>query len=366
MTTLRSHPTPSPLNILLVSTPVGPLGSGLGGGVELTLTNFAKALTHKHHRVTLVAPEGSESNFPLIKIAGTLQTSTQTAGRAAAIELPGSSVLANMWDYARQVHSEFDLVLNFAYDWLPFYLTPFFQRPVAHMVSMGSLTEAMDAVIANVATTFPQTVAFHSQAQAATFDFYRPSDRCPLIGNGLDLDHYQFNPKPAEHLGWVGRISPEKGLEDAVAAAQATQIPLKIWGVMQDSAYWDEIRHTYPTAPIHYAGFLETAELQQELGTCRALVMTPKWVEAFGNVAIEALACGVPVITYSIGGPAEIVETGQTGWQVEPNSVEGLVAAIAQIDRLDRRVCRQQAESTYSLVALGDRLEHWFYRILTC
>lgn len=365
MTTLRSHPTPAPLKILLLSTPVGPLGSGLGGGVELTLTNFAKALTHKHHRVTLVAPAGSESDFPWVKIAGALQTSTQTAGRAAAIELPGSSVLANMWDYARQVHREFDLVLNFAYDWLPFYLTPFFQRPVAHMVSMGSLTDAMDAVIANVATTFPQTVAFHSQAQAATFDFYRPSDRYPLIGNGLDLAHYQFNPDPAKHLGWVGRISPEKGLEDAVAAAQATQIPLKIWGVMQDSAYWDEIRQAYPTAPIHYAGFLETADLQRELGTCRALVMTPKWVEAFGNVAIEALACGVPVITYRVGGPAEIVEPGKTGWLVEPNSVEGLVAAIAQIDRLDRWVCRQQAESTYSLAALGDRLEHWFSRILS-
>jgi UDP-glucose:tetrahydrobiopterin glucosyltransferase len=359
MTTPRS-----PLNILLLSTPVGPLGSGLGGGVELTLTNFAKALTRKQHRVTIVAPAASESDFPLVKIAGALQTSTQTAGREAAIALPPNAVLANMWGYARQVQGEYDLLLNFAYDWLPFYLTPFLQRPVAHMVSMGSLTEAMDRVIAGVAEAFPQTVAFHSQAQAATFDFYRPGDRCPVLGNGLDLEHYQFNPNPAEHLGWVGRISPEKGLEDAVAAAQATQIPLKIWGVMQDPAYWVQIQQTYPTAPIHYAGFLETAALQQQLGTCRALIMTPKWVEAFGNVAIEALACGVPVITYQMGGPAEIVEDGKTGWQVEPNSVDGLVAAIARIPALDRRVCRQRAEAKYSLAAIGDRLEHWFSTVL--
>jgi len=49
--------------------------------------------------------------------------------------------------------------------------------------------------------------------------------------------------------------------------------------------------------------------------------MTPRWMEAFGNVAIEALACGVPVIAYRRGGPAEIVQDGQTGFLVEPDSV---------------------------------------------
>ncbi len=356
MTTLRS-----PLKILFLSTSVGPLGSGLGGGVELTVVNLAKALTLKNHHMTIVAPAGSESVFPLVEIPGVLQTTAQTAGRTAAITLPGNSVLANMWDYARQVQSTYDLFLNFAYDWLPFYLTPFLQRPIAHLVSMGSLSDAMDAAIAQVADAFPHTVAVHSRAQADTFGF---GDRCRVMGNGFDLSQYQFNPTPADHLGWVGRISPEKGLEDAVAAAQITNIPLKIWGVMQDSAYWDHICRTYPTAPIHYAGFLETTDLQQALGTCRALLMTPHWIEAFGNVAIEALACGVPVIAYRRGGPAEIVQDGKTGWLVAPDNVSELVAAIANIHSIDRAVCRQQAEAEYSLAAMGDRLEHWFSQLL--
>jgi UDP-glucose:tetrahydrobiopterin glucosyltransferase len=62
--------------------------------------------------------------------------------------------------------------------------------------------------------------------------------------------------------------------------------------------------------------------------------MTPRWVEAFGNVAIEALACGVPVIAYRRGGAAEIITDGKTGFLVEPDSIEGLVAAIDRLDEI--------------------------------
>ncbi|WP_421658422.1 glycosyltransferase family 4 protein [Leptothermofonsia sp. ETS-13] len=350
-----------PLNILLLSTPVGPLGSGLGGGVELTIHNIAKALSQRGHGIKIVAPAGSIcASFPLVEIAGELQTTAQSEGRDALITLPPDPVLANMWDYAHQVQDEYDLLLNFAYDWLPFYLTPFFRCPIAHLVSMGSLTEAMDRIIGQVALQFPNTVAVHTQAQAETFPF---SERCRPIGNGLDLSLYQFCPEPADYLGWVGRIAPEKGLEDAVAAAQKTGMQLKIWGILQDAPYWHDICDQFPNAPVSYEGFLPTHQLQQELGKCRALIMTPRWVEAFGNVAMEAIACGVPVIAYRRGGPTEIIIDGKTGWLVEPDSVDGLVQAIARLDQIDRHACRQQAEADYSLAAMGDRLEQWFAEI---
>lgn len=135
--------------------------------------------------------------------------------------------------------------------------------------------------------------------------------------------------------------------------------------MLQDVPYWHDICDQYPDAPVTYEGFLPTVELQQELGKCRALLMTPRWVEAFGNVAIEALACGVPVIAYDRGGPAEIVQNGKTGWLVPPDRVKGLVEAIAKIDQLDRHTCREQAEQDYSLAAMGDRMEQWFATILT-
>ncbi|MDX2230506.1 MAG: glycosyltransferase family 4 protein [Leptolyngbyaceae cyanobacterium bins.349] len=350
------------LKLLFLSTSVGPLGSGLGGGVELTLKNMARSLAQCGHHITVVAPAGSMlDDFSVIEILGDLQMTAQSEGRDAWITMPGNSVLAQMWDYARQVQDQYDLILNFAYDWLPFYLTPFFVHPVAHLVSMGSLTDAMDQVIGQVIQQFPHAIAVHSRAQAETFAF---GDQCHILGNGFDLSQYTFCPTADNVLGWVGRLAPEKGLEDAVVVAEKTGIPLKIWGVMQDVAYWQDICDQYPNAPVSYEGFLPTAELQQELGKCRALLMTPRWVEAFGNVAIEALACGVPVIAYDRGGPSEIVQPGQTGWLVSPDDVNGLVEAIAKLDQIDRAVCRQYVEAKYSLEAMGDRLEAWFSSIL--
>lgn len=353
---------PVPLSLLLISTPVGPLGSGIGGGVELTLLNTAQVLKERGYLIQVVAPQGSSlPGIDTVELEGQLQIPAQTQSRTTPITMPADSVLALMWDYGRQVQKKYDLIVNFAYDWLPFYLTAFFQTPIAHMVSMGSLSEAMDQVIGRVAMLFPGTIGVYTQTQAATFAF---ADQCVPLGSGLDLSLYKFCPEPGPALAWLGRIAPEKALEDAVAAAQATGTPLKILGKLQNLAYWQQIQQNYADAPIEYLGFLPTASMQAILGQCRALVVTSRWVEAFGNVVIEALACGVPVIAYRRGGPAEIVRDGETGYLVEPDSVPALIAAIERLDALDRHACRHQAEVEYSLQALGDRTEAWFQQIL--
>jgi UDP-glucose:tetrahydrobiopterin glucosyltransferase len=350
------------MKLLLLSTSVGPLSSGLGGGVELTLYNLAQELWQRDHEFKVVAPETSKlGTFPVIEIPGELQTTAQTQADTAPIIMPENSVLANMWDYARQVQTEYDLIFNIAYDWLPFYLTPFFNRPIAHFISMGSMTRAIDEIMGKVAVQFPGTIAVYTQTQAHTFPF---GDRCRCVGSGIDLSLYQFCAEPEPCLAWLGRIAPEKALEDAVAAAQITGMKLKIMGKIQDESYWQQILANYPNAPLEYLGFLSTTQMQQELRQCRALLMTARWIEAFGNVAIEALACGVPVISYRRGGPAEIVEDGKTGFLVEPDSVTGLVAAIKRLDEIDRSSCRTQAETEYSLKAWGDRMERWFGDLL--
>lgn len=326
----------------------------------MSLHNIAQEMLQRGHTIQIVAPQGSiEADSPLVQVPGNLQTIAQSQERIAPITMPGNCVLANMWDYARQVQANYDLIVNFAYDWLPFYLTPFFTTPIAHFVSMGSLYEAMDQIVEQVAAQFPGTVGFYTPSQAATFALDR---QCPCLSSGIDLSLYQFCHYPAPYLAWMGRIALEKGLEDALQAAKIAKIPLKIMGKIQDESYWQQCQNH--SDAFEYLGFLPTVQLQQELRQCRALLMTPRWVEAFGNVAIEALACGVPVIAYRRGGPSEIVQDGKTGFLVEPDSVTGLVEAIARLDDIDRYTCRQQAEAEYSLEALGDRFERWFWDIL--
>ncbi len=346
------------LKLLFLSTPVGPLGSGLGGGVELTLYNLAEEMQRRGHQVRVVAPTGSVlNNIQIVEIPGNLQIPAQTQSRDVPISLPSDSVLANIWEYAHTVAQEYDLLVNFAFDWLPFYLTRFFTTPIAHFISMGSLSDALDLVMTRVAKAKQGTFGVYTRSQAETFPF---ADACTILGSAVDLSVYDFCAQPDDYLGWVGRIAPEKGLEDAVAAAVKTGIPLKIWGKIQDQQYWEKINQDYPEGAREYCGFLPTRELQAQLRRCRALLMTPRWVEAFGNVAIEALACGVPVISYARGGPTEIIRHGKTGFLVTPDSVDGLVEAINNLDQIDRISCRQQAETEYSLPALGDRFEKWF------
>ncbi len=354
--------------ILIISTPVGPLGSGEGGGVELTLHSLVLGLTARGHQVEVLAPaESLHVGAVVHQIPGALQPSAHTADRDTLVTTPADGVLAAMCEWARVHQDEFDVILNLAYDWLPFYLTPFFvTTPLAHLVSMATLSDAMDDAIIRAAALRPRNVAMHSQAQADTFPML--SQLVPVIGSGVAVERYDMHIAADEprHLGFIGRISPEKGLDDVVAVAEATQLPLKVWGLMQDPSVWDAAIVAHPYAHVSYEGFLPTDELQAAIGGCAAIVMAPKWVEAFGNVAIEAMATGVPVISYRRGGPAEIIADGKTGFLVEPDDVDGLIAAVSRIDELDRVECRQRVEEQYSVPALAARVEQWLEAVIDC
>jgi UDP-glucose:tetrahydrobiopterin glucosyltransferase len=350
------------MRLLFISTPVGAFGSGIGGGVELTMQNVAKELMRRSHTVHLAACVGSQSEtIPLITIPGEVHSFAQNQSRTDPVSFPSNSVLANMWAYARAMQGSYDLIVNFAYDWLPFYLTPFFSTPIAHFVSMGSLLDSIDLAIAQVSHSHPGTLGVYTRTQTHTFEGLADFR---ILDSGIDIDAYDFCAEPGSQLAWVARISPEKGLEDAAAVSEETGLEINVLGKMQDEDYWKSVQKDYPQAKLNYLGFHSTDGLQTLMGKCQALLMTPKWIEAFGNVAIEALACGVPVISYARGGPVEIVRHGETGFLVEPDSIEGLCEAVESLPRISRYACRRQADTQYSLQALGDRFEQWFIDIL--
>jgi len=351
------------VKLLVVSTPLGPLGSGCGGGVEVTLAGLVSGLLARGHALTVLAAH--DSTLPpscaaaaLWTCGGTPQPSAQHQQRQAPITMPADGLLGHLW---RRVLLDgpaagFDAVLNLAYDWLPFWLTPTAPLPIFHLVSMGSVSEAMDQVIASLALWDQRRLAFHTATQAADFALPEPP---LLVGNGFDLGSYQLCAEPDPLLGWAGRIAPEKGLEDAAAAAAQLGLPLAVWGRQEDPAYAAAVEASVPAGTLQWRGFLPTAQLQAELGRCRALLNTPKWNEAYGNVLVEAMACGVPVVAYRRGGPGELVQSGVNGVLVEPDDIAALVAAVPAAANLDRRACRQWAEEHASLEALAARIEAW-------
>jgi UDP-glucose:tetrahydrobiopterin glucosyltransferase len=354
------------MRVLVVSTPVGALGSGRGGGVEVTAMGLVAGLLSRGHGVAVVAAAGSVltpscDGAELLVASGVEQPSWQHRPRSMPVEIPAGALLPRLWERALNERHRFDVVLNLAYDWLPFWMTPHVSIPIAHLVSMGSVAEAMDEVIEAVHRWRPERLAFHTATQAADFHLSVPPE---IVGNGFDPETYRFAPHPEAVLGWAGRIAPEKGLEDAALVAHRLGLPLRVWGLQEDGAYARAVEASVPPGTLEWRGFLPTTAFQAELGACQVFLNTPKWNEAFGNVVVEAMACGVPVAAYARGGPGELVREGSNGALAPADDREALEQAVKRAATVSREACRQWFEAHHSIAAFSSRLDRWLRKVV--
>tara|TARA_B100000965_G_scaffold34759_1_gene25693 strand:+ start:930 stop:2057 length:1128 start_codon:yes stop_codon:yes gene_type:complete len=349
------------LKLILVSTPIGSLGSGRGGGVELTIISLIKGLILLGHKIILVAPRGSKipfesDNLEIRLVDGVDQPSWQHQKKKDPVLIPSNSVLPKLWEAVLELENQSDAVINFAYDWLPLWLTKTKLIKIFHLISMGAESIVMKEIISEISQLFPYQLAFHTNIQAK--DYSLNIDPI-IIGNGFDKENYFFNDNKNGPLGWAGRIAPEKGLEDAVKIASDLGEKLLVWGLIEDKEYASKIENNFTKDIIEWKGFLPTSKFQEQLGKCRAFINTPKWNEAYGNVIVEAFACGVPVIAYDLGGPGELIEDGFNGFLVQPNDLKGMIKAIKSVSTIKRRNCRDWFEKNASNKVFAERVEDW-------
>ncbi len=354
------------MRIVLISTPIGFLGSGKGGGVELTLNSLVSGLISLGHSVEVVAPKNSnlyESNVKakLHFVEGEDQISWQHQNYNSPVSIPDNSLLAGMLEKGLNIAKHADILLNMSYDWLPIWMTLNLEIPIAHIISMGSESSVISNLISKVHAKYPNNFAFHSKIQANDYPFIKEPT---IIGNGFILDNYIFQDSVRGPLAWVGRVAPEKGLEDAVYVANELGEKLKVWGFIEDEMYASKIEKSFPQGAIDWMGFLPTDELQKELGKCRGLLNTPKWNEAYGNVIVEALACGVPVVAYKRGGPSEIIQHGQTGYLSNPDDKETLLYYTNIIEKINRKNCREWVEKNASADIFANKVVNWLNKII--
>ena len=351
------------LKIVLISTPIGFLGSGQGGGVELTLTSLMKGLLYLGHEIILVAPSGSKLPFDCNKVSlkeieGIDQPGWQKRQFSHPLTIPFDGVLPKMLKAALDISKDADAILNLSYDWLPLWMTPYVDTNIFHLISMGAVSKVMKKAIEEVSLMNHSLLAFHTNSQASDYELI---DDPIIVGNGFDLEKYEFQPDKDGPIGWAGRIAPEKGLEDALSVAVELGEELLVWGLIEDKEYARKLEEDFPGGTIKWQGYLQTSEFQKELGRCRALINTPKWNEAFGNVVVEALACGVPVVAYKRGGPGELIEHGVTGWLAPPDDVALLLQGVLNIHQIDRKECRIWSEKNACYKSFAMRIINWLY-----
>jgi len=128
--------------------------------------------------------------------------------------------------------------------------------------------------------------------------------------------------------------------------------------------YASKIEKSFPQGVIDWMGFLPTDELQKELGKCRGVLNTPKWNEAYGNVIVEALACGVPVVAYKRGGPSEIIQHGQTGYLAIPDDKKNMLSYVEIIEKIKRQNCREWVEKNASADIFANKVVNWLNKVI--
>ena len=206
-----------------------------------------------------------------------------------------------------------------------------------------------------------------SHACAAT---YAPHCRIDaIIYNGIDIERIPFGAQAdAEgYLLYAGRITPEKGVEDALEIASRSGRPLLLAGGVYDQAYYDAQiapRLAAMDGQAQYLGQVTRERLWELMAGAVAVLCPSHWAEPFGLVACEAQAAGAPVIAYARGGLVEVIADGVTGSLVAPGDLEAATHAVARAPTLDRAACRAHVATRFSLARMLTDYEDHYGRML--
>src|SRR6185312_9675604 len=168
---------------------------------------------------------------------------------------------------------------------------------------------------------------------------------------------YPFTLKPhGGYLAFLGRISPEKRPDRAIAIAKRAGLKLKIAAKVDaaDRAYFDAVIQPLLADPsIEFVGEIGDAEKSAFLGNAAALLFPIDWPEPFGLVMIEAMACGTPVIAWRCGAVPEIIDDGVTGFIVA--SERAAATAVYRAASLDRSVIRKVFERRFTSAVMAHK-----------
>jgi glycosyltransferase involved in cell wall biosynthesis len=308
----------------------------LYGGTERIVSYLTEQLVAQGHDVTLFASADSISSARLVPCC----EQALRLNPAVRDPIPYSMI---MLDKLSRMASQFD-ILHFHID--QFHFPMFHHRSSRALTTLHGRQDLPDLKVLYEA--FPEMpLVSISEAQR------KPIAHANFVGTVLhgiprDLFAHALVPRGG-YLAFLGRVSPEKRVDRAIAIARAVGLPLKIAAKVDraDEAYFrHEIAPLLDQSGIEFIGEIDEQHKGRFLGEARALLFPIDWPEPFGLVMIEAMACGTPVLAFRHGSVPEVVDDGITG-----HIVDGLDEAICKIGRvlaLDRARVRRRFEQRFT------------------
>ncbi len=305
----------------------------LYGGTERIVFNLSESLVKLGHEVTLFASGDSLTSAELVPVG-------REALRLAGVKEPLAAHLL-MFEKVLERASEFDIV--------------HFHTEIMHFVSARRMTTPTVSTF-HGRLDFPEYEDLFDEYAELPMTSISMSQRRALpranwistIHHGLDPKRIGFDAKGGEDLVFLGRISPEKGLEDAIEIARRSGRRLRIAAKIEkaDWDYYQKVKPLLDEPFIEYVGEINDRQKTEFLGSAKATLFPICWPEPFGLVMIESFAAGTPVVAFRCGSVPEIIRDGRTGYIVD--DVAGAVKAIAAIDSIDRAVCREEFDGRFT------------------
>jgi glycosyltransferase involved in cell wall biosynthesis len=305
------------------------------GGTERVVSYLTEELVQQGHEVTLFASGDSITRAELV------------AGCERSLRLDPACIdtlshhYVQLEQVARRAHT-FDII-HFHIDYLHFPLSR--RNAAAHVTTLHGRLDLADLA--------PLYREFREMPVVSISD----SQRTPLpwlnwqatVYHGLPPDLYQFKSDPGQYLFFLGRVSPEKGVDEAIEIAKRYGMQIKIAAKLDkhDREYIE--KHIQPLLDhplVTFIGEVGEVEKRELLANAHALLFPINWAEPFGMVLIESMACGTPVVAYGRGSVPEVVDEGVSGFVV--GSIDESVRALEKIHKLDRARCRRLFEERFS------------------
>lgn len=342
------------MKILYVAYPLVKLGAESCGGAEQMLHVLEEGMAARGHETVVVACGGS-------RVAGQLVAAVDPEPPLDAFSEIDTAQNARVLEVLRQARDSgrpFDLVhVKGGSFWTHAAQIP---EPVLLTAHLGreSYGGALRAPLPNL---FVNCV---SQAQRARF--HDVPGVIAIVPNGVVLHRFPFRAEKDDYLLWLGRICVEKGAHLALDIGRQLRLRAIVAGDVYSFTYHRQYfeREILPRVRDGMVQLVIRPRLQakaQLLARARAVLIPSLVDETSSLVAMEAAACGTPVIAFRRGALPEVIEEGKTGFLVE--TLGQMTQAVARSGVVSPAVCRQRAEQRFDSRRMITHYEALYWRV---
>ncbi len=340
------------LRVLLVAPPMLPVPPPTYAGTERVVAALGDELHRRGHEVALVA--SGDSDVPYERIA-TVDHSLWESGYRGDV----ASYMQHTVEVAWRASSRFDIV----HAHLENHGIVFAEHCETPVISTmhGRLDVAGMPELLEAHPDVPLVAISESQRR-----WFPDLNWVATIHHGLPLATMPSSTEPGDYLAFVGRVTPEKGIREAIELSRKIGIPLRAAAKVHDGperAHFEEVvQPAIDADEIDFLGEVGPLERDPLYAGALATVMLGGWPEPFGLVAIESMATGTPVIARRAGALTETIEHGVTGFLVD--DVNEAALAVEKVRDLDRARIREITLERFSPRRMVDEYEQAYRAVM--